>query len=211
MEQGNLLSVVVRGGWLMVPILVCSIIALAVVIERFLTFRRFRTNIQGLMLRIRGSLARGDLEGAKQACEAGGAMADVLRAGLEAAPAGRDSAEAAMEGAGDRVVFALERNLGVLATVAAVAPLIGFLGTVTGMIRAFMEIQALGGNVNADVLAGGIWEAMVTTAGGLSVGIPALIFYNYFVGRVDRIRFEIESAANELLGLLGGKDAAAAG
>jgi len=211
MEQGNLLSVVVRGGWLMVPILVCSLIALAVVIERFLTFRRFRTNIQGLMLRVRGALARGDLEGAKRACEAGGAMADVLRAGLEAAPAGRDSAEAAMEGAGDRVVFALERNLGVLATVAAVAPLIGFLGTVTGMIRAFMEIQALGGNVNADVLAGGIWEAMVTTAGGLSVGIPALIFYNYFVGKVDRIRFEIESAANELLGLLGGKDAAAAG
>jgi len=89
--------------------------------------------------------------------------------------------------------------------------LIGFLGTVTGMIKAFMEIQALGGNVNADVLAGGIWEAMVTTAGGLSVGIPTLIFYNYFVGRVDRIKFEIESAANELLKILGGKYEAAAG
>ena len=90
-----------------------------------------------------------------------------------------------------------------------VAPLIGFLGTVTGMIQAFMKIQALGGNVNADVLAGGIWEAMITTAAGLSVGIPSLIFYNYFVRRVDRMAFEMERGSAQLLDLLhpgGGAD-----
>ena len=89
-----------------------------------------------------------------------------------------------------------------LATVAAIAPLLGFLGTVTGMIQAFMEIQALGGQVNANVLAGGIWEALMTTAAGLTVGIPAMIFYNWLVGRVQHFVFEMENSSMELLDLL---------
>ena len=86
-----------------------------------------------------------------------------------------------------------------LATIAGVAPLTGFLGTVTGMISAFMEIERLGGNVNANVLAGGIWEALMTTATGLAVGIIAYLFYNFFTARINHMAFEIESNAKELV------------
>jgi len=110
-----------------------------------------------------------------------------------------------VESSGKMEVHQLERYLGVLATIAAVAPLLGFLGTVTGMIKAFMRIEALGGNVNASVLAGGIWEALVTTASGLTVGIPVLIFYNYFQGKVDRFVYEMEESSSKLLETLSKK------
>ncbi|HEX9975547.1 MAG TPA: MotA/TolQ/ExbB proton channel family protein, partial [bacterium] len=87
-------------------------------------------------------------------------------------------------------------------TIAAIAPLLGFLGTVTGMIRAFIQVQSLGGNVDASVLAGGIWEALVTTAAGLVVGIPALIFYNWLQSQVERFVFEMEENSTSLLDML---------
>ena len=205
MDNLNVLSILGKGGWLIVPIVLCSLIAIAVIIERFLALHRAKTNTASFMMKLRGALSSGDAEKAIQICHGTkGPIAAVLRAGLERHGKGRDQIREAMENAGNAEVFHLEKYTGILATVAGVAPLIGFLGTVTGMIRAFMEIQALGGNVNADVLAGGIWEAMVTTAAGLTVGIPSLIFYNYFVGRVQRFMFEIETRSGELLDLLSG-------
>jgi biopolymer transport protein ExbB len=90
----------------------------------------------------------------------------------------------------------------VLGTIAAIAPLIGFLGTVTGMIKAFIQIQTLGGNVDASVLAGGIWEALITTAAGLSIGIPTLIVYNWLQGKVEHHVFEMQESSTELLDTL---------
>lgn len=203
MENLSLLGILGKGGWLIVPIVLCSLIAVAVVIERFLALHRAKINTASFMMKLRGALSSGDAERAIRICEeTGGPIAAVLRAGLERHRDGREQIREALENAGNAEVFHLEKYTGILATVAGVAPLIGFLGTVTGMIRAFMDIQALGGNVNADVLAGGIWEAMVTTAAGLTVGIPSLIFYNYFVGRVQRFVFEIETRSGELLDLL---------
>lgn len=102
----------------------------------------------------------------------------------------------------EKEIYQLEKRMNWLATIASVAPLIGFTGTVTGMIRAFMDIQSLQGNVNPSVLAGGIWEALITTAAGLIVGIIALGFYNYLVGKVDRMVFELENASADFVDLL---------
>ena len=207
MEGLNLFGVVAKGGWLSVPIILCSILMIAVVVERFLALRGARTNVHGLMMRIRAALSDQDVDRALRACEeTQGSVAAMFSAGLSRAGEGRGATDEAMENVGTAQIFGLERHLGVLGTISGVAPLLGFLGTVTGMIKAFMKIQSLAGNVNAEVLAGGIWEAMVTTALGLSVGIPALIFYNYFVGRIQQIRFEMEASAANLLNILyGGK------
>jgi biopolymer transport protein ExbB len=108
----------------------------------------------------------------------------------------------AIENAGKEEIYHLERGLGILASVAGIAPLLGFLGTVTGMIEAFRTIETVGGNVNPADLAGGIWEALLTTAFGLIVGIIAYGFYNFFVSRVTRSVFEMESASEEFLDLV---------
>ena len=105
----------------------------------------------------------------------------------------------AIESAGKNEIFHLEKNLGTLSTVASVAPMLGFFGTVTGMIRAFMEIQSRGGNVDAAVLAGGIWEALITTAVGLAVGIVSIMFYNHIQGKVEKMVSEMQAASTELL------------
>ena len=111
----------------------------------------------------------------------------------------KDGIESYMEVIGTEQVHLMEKNMNLLATIAGVAPLTGFLGTVTGMISAFMEIERLGGNVNATVLAGGIWEALMTTASGLAVGIVAYIYYNFFTAKIYHMAFEIESNSKELV------------
>jgi biopolymer transport protein ExbB len=107
-----------------------------------------------------------------------------------------------IENAGSQEVGKLEKGLSVLATVAGIAPLLGFLGTVTGMISAFMRIQDLAGAANPGDLAGGIWEALVTTAFGLMVGIPALAFYNYFLNRIKKLVSDMETVANDVVDVI---------
>ncbi|MFO7767859.1 MAG: MotA/TolQ/ExbB proton channel family protein [bacterium] len=199
----SVFSILVRGGWLMIPIALCSFIAAGIVIERWLTLRKARVNIGTLMNRVRQALRGGEVGRAVDVCEeTPGPVAGMLKMGIQRAGASRAVIRETVESAGKAELYKLERGLDTLATVAAVAPLLGFLGTVTGMIKAFMEIQALGGQVNANVLAGGIWEALMTTAAGLTVGIPAMIFYNWLVGRVQHFVFEMENSSMELLDLL---------
>ncbi len=204
MESTSLLSIVTKGGILMIPIFICSIMVIAVAIERYLTYRKNIINIPRLMTSIRHPLSKGNfLEAINECSLVRGPVAEVVKAGIEKAKQGRERAKEAMETAGNNETYHLEKNLSILATLGGIAPLIGFLGTVTGMIKAFMKIQQLSGNVNADVLAGGIWEAMVTTAAGLTVGIPAMIIYNYFVHRVREFIFQMESSADEVLDMIG--------
>jgi biopolymer transport protein ExbB len=199
----NIFSILVRGGWLMIPIAICSFIAAAIIVERWLSLRRARVNTGTLMNRVRQALRGGEMGRAIDVCEeTPGPVAGMLKEGIQRAGASRSLIRETVEGAGKAELYKLERGLDSLATVASVAPLLGFLGTVTGMIRAFMEIQSLGGQVNANVLAGGIWEALMTTAAGLTVGIPALIFYNWLVGKVHHFVFEMERSSMELLDLL---------
>jgi biopolymer transport protein ExbB len=207
MESMTLFGIVAKGGILIVPIFICSIIVVAVAVERYLTYHKVNINIPQFMMKIRYPLSRGDITGAINECTmVKGPVASVIRAGLEKAKLGREHIKEAMETAGNAQTYFLEKNLSILATLANITPLIGFLGTVTGMIKAFMKIQQLAGNVNADVLAGGIWEAMVTTAAGLSVGIPAVILYNYYVNRVKLFVFQMESTGDEVMNILSRPD-----
>lgn len=204
MESTSLLSIVTKGGILIIPIFICSIIVIAIAIERYMAYKKLTINIPQFMMSIRHPLQKGDiLEAINECTMTVGPVSAVVRAGLEKAKQGRERVKEAMETAGNSETYHLEKNLSILATLAGITPLIGFLGTVTGMIKAFMKIQQLSGNVNADVLAGGIWEAMVTTAAGLTVGIPAFIIYNYYVHRVREFVFHMESTADEVLDMIG--------
>ncbi len=203
METTSLFSIITKGGIIIIPILICSVLVVAVAIERYLTYKKLTIKVPQFMMKIRHPLNRGDVISAMNECTVTkGPVANVVKAGLEKAKFGRERMKEAMEAAGNTETYFLEKYMNVLATLSGIAPLIGFLGTVTGMIRAFMKIQQLSGNVNADVLAGGIWEAMVTTAAGLSVGIPALILYNYFINRERQFIFQMETAAEEVLDMV---------
>jgi biopolymer transport protein ExbB len=201
------LSIVARGGWLMLPILISSLIAVYIIIERFLVLRKARMDVGQFMMRVRTILHRGDVQGVLTFCSQKEApIAHILRKGIMRYEDGWDKVRDATENQGKIEIYNLEKRLNVLATIAGIAPLIGFLGTVTGMILAFMRIESLAGNVNPSDLAGGIWQALLTTAFGLSVGIIAYGFYNYFVTRVARFVHELEMISTEFLEIIkGGK------
>ncbi len=199
------LSIVARGGWLMLPIFICSLIAVFIIIERFLVLRRARMDVGQFMLKIKSILHRGDVEGVRSFCsQKESPLAHILKKAISKYEEGWDKVREAIENQGKIEIYNLEKRLNILATVAGIAPLIGFLGTVTGMILAFMRIESLGGNVNPSDLAGGIWQALLTTAFGLSVGIIAYGFYNYFVTRVARFVHELEMTSTEFLEILKG-------
>ncbi len=199
----SVFEIIMKGGILMIPIGLCSIIALAILIERLVSLRKIRINAKAFITRVRNILLRGDVDEAIRISQnTPGPIAAITKAGLKKHDRPRDEIKDAIETAAQSEVYHLERYLGILGTIAAIAPLIGFLGTVTGMIRAFIQIQTLGGNVDASVLAGGIWEALITTAAGLSVGIPALIFYNWLQGKVEHHVFEMQESSGNLLDIL---------
>ena len=196
----NLLEIFLKGGIIMWLILFSSIIGLAVVIDRFIVLRKARINIPAFLVRIRGFIKKKDISGAISHCmEEKSPVANVVRKGLKKYKFGHDRVKEAIENAGNQEISKLEKGLTILATVAGIAPLLGFLGTVTGMIQAFMTIEDLAGAANPSDLAGGIWEALITTAFGLIVGIPALAFYNYFLSAIKRLVGEIEVVANDVV------------
>lgn len=199
----NLLEIFLKGGFIMWLILATSIVGLAVVIDRFLVLRKTRINVPAFMVRIRGFIKKKDISGAISYCmEEKSPVANIVRKGLKKYKYGHDRVKEAIENAGSQEISKLEKGLTILATVSGIAPLLGFLGTVTGMIQAFMTIQDLAGAANPSDLAGGIWEALITTAFGLIVGIPALAFYNYFLSAVKRLVGEMETVANDVVDVI---------
>lgn len=196
----NLFSIFLKGGFLMWPILLCSIIGLTVIIDRYIVLRKAKINIPAFMVRIRGLIKKKDISGAISYCmEEKSPVANIIRKGLKKYRLGHERVKEAIENAGRQEISKLEKGLSVLATIAGIAPLLGFLGTVTGMIQAFMTIEDLAGAANPSDLAGGIWEALTTTAFGLIVGIPALAFYNYFLSAVKKTVGEMETVANDVV------------
>ena len=199
----NLFDIFMKGGVIMWLILASSIVGLGVVIDRIIFLRRARINVPAFMVRLRGLLKKKDISGAVSACmEEKSPIANIVRKGLKKYKFGHDRVKDAIENAGKQEVINLEKGLSVLATVAGIAPLLGFLGTVTGMIQAFMRIEDLAGSANPSDLAGGIWEALITTAFGLIVGIPALAFYNYFLSAVKKIVGNMETVANDVVDVM---------
>jgi biopolymer transport protein ExbB len=203
----SLLSVLAKGGWLMIFIGIFSLIALGIFIERLMVLRKAKINLNAFLIKIRQYLNKQDYENALIVCSnTPGPISNVLEKGIRLRGQSREEIKDAIESAGRAEIYQLEKGFAALATISGVAPLTGFLGTVTGMIQAFMRIQELGGNVNATVLAGGIWEALITTAAGLLVGILTLLAYNFLVTKVQRLVFELELSSTNLLELLTGSN-----
>ncbi len=197
-----MLELVTAGGWLMILILLSSIVAVAICIERLYTLNPKKIAPPHLLATVWKQLKAGELDANKlKTLKQSSPLGRILAAGLANAYHGRDVMKESIEEAAGHVVHELERYLNTLGTIAAVAPLLGLLGTVMGMIKVFAEIMAQGTG-NASVLAGGISEALITTAAGLSVAIPALVMHRYFTGRIDGIVVELEQETIKLVDAL---------
>ncbi len=195
------------GGFLMWPILLCSIVALAVIAERLWTLKR-RAVTPGYLIREIEQLVRSrDLDYGKiEAIRASSPLGEILAAGLLNMNKHRIVMKEAVEEAGRHVVHELERYLNTLGTIAAITPLLGLLGTVIGMIKVFSAITVFGVG-DPTVLAGGISEALITTAAGLCVGIPSLMFFRYFRGRINELTISMEQQALHLIDIIHGESA----
>lgn len=202
-ESMSILGLLAEGGVLMIPLFLLSILAVYVIAERWRSLNNSRMEIDGFLRTIEGMLKDGDRQRALTYCDGiDKPLARILKAGIRRLGRPIRDIEDAIRNAGKKEIFHLEKRMNWLATIAGVAPLIGFTGTVTGMIEAFMDIQALQGNVNPSVLAGGIWEALITTATGLIVGIIAYGFYNFLLGKINRMVHELENASADFIDLL---------
>lgn len=189
----------IKGGMVMYPILLCSILALAIIMERLLSLRRKKIIYPELLDVVRKYWQTMEIDKAITVCKNNNiAMSRILKAGLLRANYGILEIERAIEGAGNHEATLLNANLRGLGVIANLAPLLGLLGTVTGMIKAFGAI-AESGTGNPSVVASGIAEALITTAAGLIVGIPTLAVYYYFKGKVDRLIFEMEEVLLKFL------------
>lgn len=198
-----------KGGPILWPILVCSIVAFAIAIERLFALRREEIVTKSFMEQVSKSLKRNRVMEAIELCErTPGPISSILKAGLLKHDRPRQDIREAIEDASVHEVPRLEKNLPVLATIAHISPLLGLLGTVTGMVQAFQVIEAKASAVNPvnpGDLAGGIWEALLTTVAGLCVAIPTYVAYNYFTSRVDGFVLEMERSATDLLNIIGEK------
>ena len=191
---------IMKGGFLMWPILLCSVISVSIILERLYKLHRARMKIPNILSRVKSLLKEGKADEALKLCESiNDPLAHILAIGIRIRKRTIEEQEKMISRAGSRIIRQLEKNLSGLAIIGNITPLLGLLGTVTGMIKAFIKIQELGGRVDASVLAGGIWEALITTAAGLSVAIPTLVAYHYFESKVDNIGARMKDGAAELL------------
>ncbi|MES9831663.1 MAG: MotA/TolQ/ExbB proton channel family protein [Candidatus Thiodiazotropha sp. LLP2] len=198
-------ELVKSGGWLMLPIIVCSIVALGIVIERIWSLQRKKVMPDYLMKQIlqlhqEDKLSLADLSKLKNSSPLG----RILAAGLVNRNHDKDVMKEAIEEVGRQVVHELERYLNTLGTIASISPLLGLLGTVIGMIKVFSVIVTSGVG-DPGVLAGGISEALITTAAGLSVAIPTLMFHRYFTGLIDRLVIGMEERALKMVEVIHGE------
>ena len=202
-EKMSLLEMLTQGGFLMIPLVLLSILAIYVIAERWYFLSNARIDVDEFLDTVRQLLKEEGKEDAIRYCDnTDKPLARILKAGITRLGRPIDEIEDGIENAGKKEIFLLEKRMNWLATIAGIGPLIGFTGTVTGMIEAFQDIQSLQGNVNPSVLAGGIWEALITTATGLVVGILALGFYNYLQGKLSRMIHELENASADFIELL---------
>jgi biopolymer transport protein ExbB len=193
------------GGWLMFPILLCSVVALAICVERFWTLNPRRVAPPNLLAQVWGWIKNNQLDAQKMKyLRQSSPLGHILATGLSNSRHGREVMKESIEESAGHVVHDLERYIDPLGTIAIISPLLGLLGTVIGMIKVFSEIMVQGAG-NANVLAGGISEALITTATGLCVAIPAMIMHRYFNRRVDSIVVSMEQETIKLVDALHGE------
>lgn len=201
-----MIDILQKGGPVMYLIFLSSVLALAVIIERFWHLHRAKIDTDKFMDTVAGTLKRNRVMEAVELCEqTPGPIAHILKAGILKHDRTRQEMKEAIEDAGLHEIPRLEKNLGILSTIANITPLLGLLGTVMGMVNAFQVIQEKATALNPvspGDLAGGIWAALLTTVAGLVVAIPAFIIYNYLVSRVENVVLDMERSATDLINIL---------
>ena len=199
-----MLEIIKLGGWMMLPIIACSIGAMAIIGERLWALRPRRVMPPDLIARVWDQQRKGQIDGVElRNLKTGSPMGAILSAALSSQPRGREAMQESVEQAGRQVVHELERFLNTLGTIASVSPYLGLLGSVLGMMKVFSTFSTTSSEIaNPTRLAGGISEILVATAAGLAVAIPSLIFYRYFQGRVAELTVRMEEEALQLIDAL---------
>ena len=199
----GLLDLLIKGGYMMVPLYALFVLAIYIFVERLITLRNAAKSPKHLMDQTKILVQSGKVENAKFLCQGENTpVANMISKGLERIGSPLKNIEVAIENVGKIEIYKLEKNLNLLATVSGAAPMIGFLGTVAGMIRAFIGVAQEEGMVSPKLLSTGIYEAMITTAGGLVVGIIAYLGYNYLVSQVSKLIHSMEYTTIEFLDML---------
>jgi biopolymer transport protein ExbB len=199
----SLWQLALKGGFMMIPIVLCSFVAVYIFVERYLTINKANQSPDAFMARIREMVQRGDINGAKLLCsQFDSPIARMIEKGVTRIGSPLKNIEASIENVGKLEIFKLERNLSLLATIAGAAPMMGFLGTVIGMVEAFIAIAQEEGSVSPKLLSSGIYTAMITTVAGLVVGIIAYLAYNYLVTRVSKVIHKMEYSSIDFVDLL---------
>jgi biopolymer transport protein ExbB len=199
----SIIDLTIAGGPVMIPIALLSVLAVYFFVERVLVINKANQDPDAFMGRVKELVLRGDINGAKMLCAQNDTpVARMIEKGISRIGSPLKNIEASIENVGKIEVFKLEKNLSTLATIAGAAPMIGFLGTVIGMVQAFIAISQEEGSVSPKLLSSGIYTAMITTVAGLIVGIIAYLAYNYLVTRVQKVIHRMEYTSVEFIDLL---------
>ncbi len=202
-DSVRIIDLLMQGGFMMIPILLLWVAAVYIFIERVLTIKKSAQAPEGFMTQIRSLVEKGDVSGAKMLCSQNDSpIARMIEKGVSRIGSPLKNIEVSIENVGKIEIFKLEKNLSLLATISGSAPMLGFLGTVIGMIEAFIAIAQEEGSVSPKLLSEGIYTAMVTTAAGLFVGILAYLGYNYLVTRVQKVVHRMEYSSVDFIDLL---------
>jgi biopolymer transport protein ExbB len=202
-ENIGLLDLLLKGGLMMIPLYLLFVLAIFIFIQKVITLNKASKTPSHLMDQVKVLVQNGQIEKAKLLCAGENTpVANMIAKGIERIGSPLKNIEVSIENVGKIEIYKLEKNLGLLATVSGAAPMIGFLGTVTGMIQAFISIAQEEGNVSPKLLSSGIYEAMITTAAGLVVGIVAYLGYNYLVTQVSKLVHNMEYTSIEFIDLL---------
>ena len=199
----SVFDLLLKGGFMMIPIFILFIISIYILFEKILVLKKESKNTKGFNKEIKERVSQGDINAAKLICQDTNTPSSrMILKGLKRIDGNLKSIEASIENVGKIEIYNLEKNLSLLATISGAAPMMGFLGTVTGMIQAFISIAQEEGAVSPKLLSSGIYEAMITTASGLFVGIIAYLSYNYLVAKVEKLVHNMEYSSIEFLDLL---------
>ncbi len=199
----SIIDLALQGGFMMVPIVLLSIIAIYIFFERFLTINKANQDPNAFMHKVKEQVLKGDINGAKLMCaQSESPIARMIEKGISRIGSPLKNIEASIENVAKIEIFKLEKNLSTLATISGAAPMMGFLGTVIGMVKAFISISQQEGSVSPKLLSDGIYTAMITTVAGLIVGIIAYLAYNYLVSRVQKVIHKMEYTSIDFVDLL---------
>jgi biopolymer transport protein ExbB len=202
-ESINLIDLTMKGGPIMIPLAVLSIIAVYLTIERFLTLKKASKLEANFMANIKDLVLNGNIKGARALCErTNSPIARMIEKGVTRIGKPLQDIDTSIHNVGNIEINKLETGMPTLATISGAAPMLGFLGTVTGMVTAFHKMSSAGANLTVSLLAGGIYEALVTTVAGLIIGIFAYIAYNQLTSMIEKIIHRMEASAVEFIDLL---------